>query len=749
MVNNIPATIQAALAKHQAGELIVAEQMYRQLLSVMSNDAGILNLLGVALFQQNKLSEAKVELLKAINLNRSDPSFYFNLGIVAKAQGDSRQAEESYRNAIKLKPSYPEATQNLCNLFEEQERYEEARFLYHKAIQANSQDIKVQFKFALLCKKLGDWKSVIESCQKVLASQTENFEARYLYAHALQVMGQADLAIAQYQAILKNDPQQAYAHFCLSQLLAKRGEMNVALVHAKTAAKLDSTRDEIQLNYASLRLIEHIEPAAFQPNSFGQDIGLAQAVHAILNDCYANEASLRGWLFFTQIDYRFFESQLTRYPIQRRVTQWQSYSESIDVNQAAAEHLARISQIEDVSAQNAALEELTLLNTPSLTQDSFAGLAERECEQAVTQFISGEKLNLVIVGAGPIGLVLASAFKVALGNNVNVLLVENRVSSLHHKLPYERRWITNIPHRLLKGLVDKTLSDIFAKIGDGHYIGCTINILESLLLLSCRQMGVKFLFTDKPDFAFLQNSNVQLIFDASGNRFQQISWPDSSDKIAVRHNIKTDLLRSNDAQISLYGIKALVSQDNDQVTLGSYNNLLFPLHKNQPIKLAMLKLIHIPARLYEVLMSYVTQHNVDNKYFVWPGNLQVAINQIIVIINLNKIEYDYLCKQCIFPMSLAEAMQVEVLNTSLDERTIAIFKLLASNTTEDDRVDIDAPFLCEPYLVNRDASEQLFGKPLMRVGDSIYNGNAKLGNGLGLHLSHVRHIQTVLKIYAR
>jgi Flp pilus assembly protein TadD len=749
MVNNIPVTIQTALAKHQAGELIVAEQMYRQLLLVMSNDAGILNLLGVALFQQNKLSEAKEELCKAIKLNSSDPSFYFNLGIVAKAQGDSRQAEESYRNALKLKPYYPEVTQNLCNLFEEQGRYEAASLLYQAAIQTNSQDIKVQLKFALLCKKLGDWKSVIDACQKILSAQSGNFEARYLYAQALQIMGQADLAIAQYQVILKNDPQQAYAHFYLSQLLVKRGEMNAALVHAKTAAELDSKRGEIQLNYASLRLTEHIEPADVQPNSFEQDDELAQAVRAILNDRYENEASLRGWLFFTQIDYRFFDSQLTRYPIQRRVTQWQSYSESIAVNQAAAEHLARIRQIEDVSAQYAALEDLTLLNTPSLTQDSFAGLAERECEQAITQFFSGEKLNLVIVGAGPIGLALASALKVSLGNNVNVLLVENRVSSLHHKLPYERRWITNIPQGLLNGLVDKTLSDIFAKIGDGHYIGCTINVLESLLLLSCRQMGVKFLFTDKPDFAFVQNSNVQLIFDASGNRLQQLSWSDSPDKITVRHNIKTDLLRSNDAQVSLYGIQKLVSQDNSQIAVGSYKNLLLPLYKNQPIKLAMLKLIHIPARLYEMLMNYVTQHNVDNKYFVWPGNLQVAVNQIIVIINLNKIEYDYLCMQCIFPMSLSEVMQVETLNTSLDERTIAIFKLLASHTNEHDRVGIDAPFLCEPYLVNRNASEQLFGKPLIRVGDSVYSGNAKLGNGLGLHLPHVRHIQAVLQKYAR
>jgi len=45
-----------------------------------------------------------------------------------------------------------------------------------------------------------------------------------------------------------------------------------------------------------------------------------------------------------------------------------------------------------------------------------------------------------------------------------------------------------------------------------------------------------------------------------------------------------------------------------------------PLYKGiKRIKLALLKLVHIPSQCYDALASYITQHNADNKYYVWPG----------------------------------------------------------------------------------------------------------------------------------
>ncbi|MBI3223105.1 MAG: tetratricopeptide repeat protein [Nitrosomonadales bacterium] len=986
MANNIPAAIQAAIAKHQAGDLGAAEQMYRKILSKTPADAGIANLLGVVLFQQNKFAAAEEKVGLAIKLNPVEASFHFNMGNIAKAMGKHEQAESCYRSALRIKPYYPEATKNLANMLEDQGRAAAAALLCQDAIRLNPNDLNAYIKLVSLYEKLEDWANAVAVYQQILVFQPNNLDARYLYALALQKIEQADLAIAQYRLILQNNPQHASAHLNLSRLLVVRGDRGGALQHARLASELAPQNGNAWLNYGGLLLVDEqfeasaaayrrvleLNPAdlsamhmltaienrssqraepeyvrglfdsyadkfekhlqhemgydipkkmcglltgldpqkryqvldlgcgtglsglavrdfaarmvgvdlspkmlaqaeskgiyaelhtedvlsylqrtpdgefdlvlsadlfvylgdlsevfaevarvmsaggvfvfsteattanseqgyklettgrythrddylealaaqhGYQTLHFAQetirmnlgkpalghlvmlrkgegsavvrmdrqDARIEEVVRGILSDQYGNSVSVLGWLFAALIDHRFIDGSLVRHAVRRHAPAWRSVPEPADVEQAATGHLERIAGIADPVAQYAALEELTMLNTPSLTRDSFPGVEGNQLAHDIRQLFSAGRLNLVIVGAGPVGLLLASALKCALHQEVNVLLVESRISSPHHKLSYERRWITNVKLSLLQGLVEPSLAGILANVGDSTYMGCTVNVLESLLLLSCRRMGVKFLFADRGDLSFIEDSRVQLVFDASGNRFQPAAWPGSPEQIAVHHDIETSLLGSKNANIAKYGIQAHASEDSRSITLGSHGNLSFPLYKGSPVRLAMMKLIHIPAHFYGALVNYVSRHNEDNKYYVWPGTLQEAINQVIVIINLSKAEYDYLCGAHEFPLSLAEAIKIEAFRAALDARTAAILELLAAHASEDEQIAIDAPFLFEPYLVNCATPDRLYGRPLIRVGDSIYNGNVKCGNGMGSHFQHVRHIQTVLR----
>lgn len=992
MANNIPAAIQAAIAKHQAGDLGAAEQMYRKILVKTPADAGIANLLGVVLFQQNKLAAAEEKVAHAILLNPLEASFHFNQGNIAKALGKQEQAESSYRSALKLKQYYPEATQNLCNLLEDQGRLEAAAQLCQEAVRFNPNDLNACIKLVSLYEKLGDSAKAAPVYQQILVLQPGNLDARYLYAQGLQKSEQADHAIAQYRSIIQSDPKHAMAHFNLSRLLAARGEIDEALRYAGLASELAPQNGNVWLNYGGLLLVTeqfeasaaayrrvleinpadlsavhmltaienrssqraapeyvrglfdnyadkfeqhlqsdmgydiprkmcgllteldprrryemldlgcgtglsglavrdfskrmvgvdlsskmlaqaqskgiyaelhtedvlgylnrtddgafdlvvsadtfvylgdlsevfaevarvlraggvfvfsteattsdnaqgyklettgrythrsdylqslaerygyqtlHFAQEAIRMNlgkpalgylamlrkgegavsisriRYGRNARIEQVAQEILADQYGNSISVLGWLFAVLLDYRFIDGSLSRHAVRRRAAVWQNSEEPTDIEQAAAGHLERIGRIFDTACQYAELEDLTLRNTPSLTLDSFPGLQDAQLSDAVRQVFSAGKLNLVIIGAGPVGLLLASALKCTLHDEVNIVMVDSRVSAPHYKLPYERRWVTNIKLGLLHGLVEQNLSDIFANVGDGTYIGCTINVLESLLLLSCRSMGVKFLFADDADLSFIEGSHVQMVFDATGNRFQPLSWPGSPEQIVVHHKIETDRLGSDRSKISPYGIKIHHSEENRHVTLGSFKGLSFPLYKNQPVKLAMLKLIHIPARFYGALVNYVSQHNEDNKYYVWPGTLQTEINQVIVIISLTRAEYDYLCGQHEFPLGIAAALQSETMKDVLDARTCDLLSMLAEHTTEEEQMAIDAPFLFEPYLVDCSLPERLYERPLIRVGDSIYNGNVKCGNGLGSHFEHVRHIQSVLRKYVQ
>ena len=79
--------------------------------------------------------------------------------------------------------------------------------------------------------------------------------------------------------------------------------------------------------------------------------------------------------------------------------------------------------------------------------------------------------NIVIFGAGPCGLYIANLLKLHYKDNIEIVIIENRISEPHTKKIYSRKWLTNVSSSIFKG--------------DGQ-----INVFETLLYLSCRKMDV-------------------------------------------------------------------------------------------------------------------------------------------------------------------------------------------------------------------------------------------------------------------
>ena len=57
---------------------------------------------------------------------------------------------------------------------------------------------------------------------------------------------------------------------------------------------------------------------------------------------------------------------------------------------------------------------------------------------------------------------------------------------------------------------------------------------------------------------------------------------------------------------------------------------------------------------------------------------------------------------------------------------------------------MEPPFIFAPYLKPYLPDEVMHGRPLIRVGDSIFNGNPKTGNGLSRHLRHLGFVRDCL-----
>jgi len=142
-----------------------------------------------------------------------------------------------------------------------------------------------------------------------------------------------------------------------------------------------------------------------------------------------------------------------------------------------------------------------------------------------------DTINIIIIGGGPVGLFLANALTIlpqktlfATLPEIKIVVFENRIDNGKEgrKLPYSRTWMTGINKDVL-AYIDEQLQDLFQILFD-ETITLPINFWETLLLLSNRKNGVKFIYGSsiKDYEQYFQHTPNLLMFDATGHRLQKL-----------------------------------------------------------------------------------------------------------------------------------------------------------------------------------------------------------------------------------
>ncbi|KAG7344404.1 hypothetical protein IV203_022412 [Nitzschia inconspicua] len=158
-------------------------------------------------------------------------------------------------------------------------------------------------------------------------------------------------------------------------------------------------------------------------------------------------------------------------------------------------------------------------------------------------------VNIVIIGGGPIGLYLANTLaqlpalhSQSLGRRgkedripiprFRIIVFENRVVAEGHKQPYTRLWGTETSGGN-PGAIDHRILAVFRSFHEKGPITLPINFWETLLLLSCRDLGVTFIYGDIQDFEeeLVKLDNL-VMFDATGHRLQPLIRQDCKGKAA-------------------------------------------------------------------------------------------------------------------------------------------------------------------------------------------------------------------------
>jgi hypothetical protein len=236
-----------------------------------------------------------------------------------------------------------------------------------------------------------------------------------------------------------------------------------------------------------------------------RDLYIKRVIDHIRSPNYFFYDAVDGWLYTHLIDETFMDHRLNKLPPPSR-----SNSSPIAAGQlaqtSAEAMLIQLLETTDVKSLYRALYTLTLSDESAMLLDSFPTVPESELKKTLSDQFSEDTINLIILGAGPIGLALANGLKGALGPKIKILIIENRVEAKHRKKPYAREWLTAISTNILSGFLAPEVLKLLETVGDNGYMGVPINIFESLLLLSNKALGVKFLFQRDYDLSFIRET---------------------------------------------------------------------------------------------------------------------------------------------------------------------------------------------------------------------------------------------------
>ncbi len=438
-----------------------------------------------------------------------------------------------------------------------------------------------------------------------------------------------------------------------------------------------------------------------------------------------------GWT-----DSQLFDGKFINHKLKQRAPKRRAQMEAIGGEPLGDRGAGEILQawLGDPDAVQREVDQLHLMPERALRLDDFEGLSAEGFAAALNAVFAAPCFSVVIVGAGPVGALLASAIKRQLGDAISVLLIENRVSAEHLKKPYERRWMTNIPVALVQSLLHPAAVDICERSGEGGYTGVDLCTLETLALLSAREAGVRCLFTGSSDTSWLPADKLHLVIDASGGRWRQFA--DKGEEVFPGLHLKHCQARARGfGRFGLTHADAVPGECIDVLKKGAW---LHPLYKGKVCKQSMLKVSDIPVELYSDLLAQLAKNNRDNKFYLWPGHQSGGRKRMLLIVNLSSAEHEALQKYIDGELSLGSLIQWPSFRSVLDARLQALLKLIKKRGKNAEMVRISRPFVLEPRMLDPDQTAESFnGVPVLSIGDSFFNGNPKSGNGLGVHLGHI------------
>ena len=207
---------------------------------------------GVALYDNGRLDEARDALDRAVDIVPRFADGHFSLGNVLTASGQTSQAMVHYRRAIAIDPSHADAGLRLARLLVDGGRRDEAIQRCRALIETASHDAAMLVNVAHLLSQMGQLAEATSSLEHALAIDPERAMAHNLLANILAHEGRQREAVEHYEAALSIDPRLTDAHFKLGVLYSELGRLEVAVRHLEETTRVLPNFGEAYLMLAAV-----------------------------------------------------------------------------------------------------------------------------------------------------------------------------------------------------------------------------------------------------------------------------------------------------------------------------------------------------------------------------------------------------------------------------------------------------------------------------------------------------------------
>jgi tetratricopeptide (TPR) repeat protein len=217
------AWLNQGLASHREGDLPSALAAYQQALALSPGDADALNLLGSALLQTGRATEAEGPLEQAARKQRNNALVLANLGQCYIALGRSARACETFRKAARIAPQQAEIQLGLGVALALDSRLSEAESLLRRLTSRFPQVAAIWLNYGNVLRDQKRPEAAAAAYEKALQLDQHLLDARNNLGSVLHSMLRFDEAEAQYRRCILQAPDYLLARFNLTSVLIDVG----------------------------------------------------------------------------------------------------------------------------------------------------------------------------------------------------------------------------------------------------------------------------------------------------------------------------------------------------------------------------------------------------------------------------------------------------------------------------------------------------------------------------------------------